>query len=171
MSEESLILLEKDRRKGPSITQLFLQQNPDYYPCPENRVEMEGYLARNNLDVTLKSLTRAFQVLRIEEKLFVPTRTWYTAAAVAETTQSIIDAVAKNNQSIIDAVAKNKIVIDEKVVPPQPEIGGREIRELTKEELQAMPPEEFGWHMEHNFDNYQKAMTSPTRLGTVKQTS
>lgn len=152
-TDQSLILLSEERRKGPSIVELFLNRTPQYTQSPANSKEMLRYMKRNKLDVTLGNLERAFNVLKIEGRLELQAvKQSVIAPEILQAGQEINDGAVKALKQIIAANAADK----------EPEYV---VRPLTRDEISLMRSEERVWHAEHNYANWLAALKD-TGVGT-----
>jgi hypothetical protein len=143
-SDQSLILLSEERRKGPSVIQLFLNRTPEYLPNAANSKAIQKYLRRNKLDVSLLNLERAFNVLKIEGRLelrVVPPKPEnhgpiFWEGTTVPITEHQPQAAPK---TILAPNAADKKKEKEYVARP-----------LTRDEIAQMGTEERIWHSENN---------------------
>jgi hypothetical protein len=149
-SDQSLILLSEERRKGPSVIQLFLNRTPEYLPNAANSKAIQKYLRRNKLDVSLLNLERAFNVLKIEGRLELNPQ---AAPTVAEQpTESV---------SFAPAGAQPKKILAANAAPKKEYVA----RPLTREDIAQMDSDERVWHSTNNYQNWLAALKD-TGVGT-----
>jgi hypothetical protein len=150
-SDQSLILLSEERRKGPSVVQLFLNRTPEYLPNAANSKAIQKYLRRNKLDVSLLNLERAFNVLKIEGRLELCAVEANSQAAPTED-QQLIEQGYKNMKKILapNAADKKKEYV---------------ARPLTREDIAQMDSDERVWHSTNNYQNWLAALKD-TGVGT-----